>query len=133
MPSKKGSAHLSRCNSGWFCHTAINAPVHATKSCRNLSQRMHPIHPIGPQTHILQHFGPFCYCMNFGAKRAELLQLMHKFVPHSHVRIFHNERTRSTPLDPELMFCGISDHFVTTRTSVQNRLNATRNLSFLRR
>ena len=34
-----------------------------------------------------------------GAKRAELVQ---KFVPRSHVRIFHNERTRSNPLDPKL-------------------------------
>ena len=37
-----------------------------------------------------------------GAKRAELVQ---KFVPRSRVRIFRNERTRSTPLDPKLKFC----------------------------
>ena len=36
-----------------------------------------------------------------GAKRAELVQ---KFVPRSRVRIFHNELTRSTPLDPNLSF-----------------------------
>ena len=29
---------------------------------------------------------------------------MQKFVPRSRVRIFRNERTRSTPLDPKLMF-----------------------------
>ena len=29
---------------------------------------------------------------------------MQKFVPRSHVGIFRNERTQSTPLDPELMF-----------------------------
>ena len=29
---------------------------------------------------------------------------MQKFVPQSRVGIFHNERTRSTPLDPKLMF-----------------------------
>ena len=39
--------------------------------------------------------------MKFGAKRAELGQ---KFVPRSRVRIFRNECTRSTPLDPKLMF-----------------------------
>ena len=33
-----------------------------------------------------------------------------KFVPRSLVRIFRNERTRSTPLDPKLMFCCISYH-----------------------
>ena len=36
-----------------------------------------------------------------GAKRAELEQ---KFVPRSRVTIFRNERTRSTPMDPKLIF-----------------------------
>ena len=35
------------------------------------------------------------------SKRAELVQ---KFVPQNQVGIFPNERTRSTPLDPKLMF-----------------------------
>jgi hypothetical protein len=52
---------------------AINALVRGTKSHRNFSRGMHPIHPIGPQTHVLWRFGPFCYCTNFGAK----LQLLH--------------------------------------------------------
>jgi len=39
--------------------------------------------------------------MKLGAKRAELVQ---KFVPRSRFGIFCNERTRSTPLDPKLMF-----------------------------
>ena len=43
------------------------------------------------------HLGPFGCLTKLGAKRAELVQ---KFVPRSHVRIFKNERTRSTPLDP---------------------------------
>ena len=46
------------------------------------------------------HLGSFRYCMKLGAKRAELVQSMQKFVPRSRVGIFHNERTRSTPLDP---------------------------------
>ena len=33
---------------------------------------------------------------------------MQKFVPQSRVRIFCNERTRSTPLDPKMMFWFIS-------------------------
>ena len=37
-------------------------------------------------------------------KRAELVQLMQKFVPQSRIRIFRNERNRPTPLDPKLMF-----------------------------
>ena len=36
-----------------------------------------------------------------GAKQAELVQ---SFVPRSRIGIFRNERTRSTPLDPKLMF-----------------------------
>ena len=50
------------------------------------------------------HLGPFRYCMKLGAKWAEMVQLMQKFVPQSYVRIFHNERTQSTTLDPKLMF-----------------------------
>ena len=51
------------------------------------------------------HSGPFGCLMKLGAQRAELVQ---KFVPRSRVRIFCNERTRSTPLDPKMMFWFIS-------------------------
>ena len=43
--------------------------------------------------------------MKLGAKRAELVQ---KFVQRSRVGIFRNECTRSTPLDPKLMFWCVS-------------------------
>jgi len=42
--------------------------------------------------------------MKLGAKRDELVQLMQKFVPRSHIGIFSNGRTLSTPLDPKVMF-----------------------------
>ena len=48
-----------------------------------------------------------------GTKRAELVQ---KFVPRSCVRIFRNERTRSTPFVPKLMFWCISYHLCAART-----------------
>ena len=51
------------------------------------------------------HSGPFVCLTKLGAKRVELVQ---KFVPGSRVGIFHNERTRSTPLDPKLMFWCVS-------------------------
>ena len=51
------------------------------------------------------HSGPFGCLTKLGAKRAELVQ---KFVPRTCVEICHNERTRSTPLDPKLMFWCIS-------------------------
>ena len=70
--------------------------------------------------------------MKLGGKRAELVQ---KFVPRSCVRIFHNECTRSTPLDPKLMFwcvfvlfgC-IEDRLVALRNLVQNRPNKCKSL-----
>jgi len=56
---------------------------------------------------IWVHTGQFRCLTKLGAKRAELVQ---KFVPRSCVRIFHNERTRSNPLDPKLSFWYISCH-----------------------
>ena len=56
------------------------------------------------------HLGPFCYCMKLAAKLTKLVQLMQKFVPRCLVRIFRNERSRSTPLDPKLMFWCVSFH-----------------------
>jgi len=38
--------------------------------------------------------------MKLGAKWGELVQLMQKFVPRSHIGIFHHERTQSTPIGP---------------------------------
>ena len=42
------------------------------------------------------HLGSFRNCMKLGAKRGELVQLMQKFVPRSHIGIFRNEHTLST-------------------------------------
>src|SRR6185295_11097373 len=48
-----------------------------------------------------------------GAKWAEVVQ---KFVPRSRVGIFRNEHTRSTPLDPKLMFWCVTNHLGAIRT-----------------
>ena len=50
---------------------------------------------------IRVHFGPFGCLTTLSAKRVKLVQ---KFVPQSRVGIFHNEHTRSTPLDSKLLF-----------------------------
>ena len=50
------------------------------------------------------HLEPFRYCTKLAAKRAKLVQLMQMFMPRCRARIFRNERSRSTPLDPKLMF-----------------------------
>ena len=47
--------------------------------------------------------GSFRNCMKLSAKQCELVQLMQKYVPRSHVGIFRNEHIQSTPLDPKLM------------------------------
>ena len=54
------------------------------------------------------HLGMFHYGNKLGVKSAEVVQLMQKFVPRSHIGIFRNKRTRSTPLDPKLMFSCVS-------------------------
>ena len=97
----------TRCKTG-----RTSAKVRATKSRRNFSQRTLLIHPIGPQTDVLVRFVLFgCIRIPFGCltklstKRGELVQ---KFVPRSCFGIFHNERTRSTPLDPKMPFWCVS-------------------------
>jgi hypothetical protein len=75
------------------------------------------------QTHVSGHFEPFLYYTNFVAKWAEPVLLMYKFVQRCQVKFFRNDLTRYTPLDPRLMFWGVSDHSVIARTSVQNGPN----------
>ena len=75
---------------------------------------------------ICVHLVPIGCLTELGAKRAEQVQ---KFVLRSRVGIFHKERTRSTPLDPKLMFLCVPFHFgafgtvVALRNSVPNGLN----------
>jgi len=47
------------------------------------------------------HLGQFGYVTTLSAKRAKMVQ---KFVPRNRVKVFRNERTRSTPLDSKLIF-----------------------------
>ena len=54
---------------------------------------------------IWVHLEPLGCLTKLGAKRVELVQ---KIVLRSRVRIFRNERTRSTPLYPKLMFWCVS-------------------------
>ena len=120
-----------------------SAKVRARKSRWNFSQRTHPIHPIevaseffstnapdpphwtlnwrfGAFQTIWVNSGLFGFIPKLGAKRAELVQM---FVPRSRVRIFRNERTRSTPWDPKLMFWCVFYYLVALQNSVQNGPN----------
>jgi hypothetical protein len=98
----------------------INAKVRKTKLRQNFSERTNPIHSIGSKTYVLGWFGPFRYSMEVDAKLAELVPLSHNFAKQSRVGIFSNKRTRFTPFDPKLMFCGIAGRFVTARKLMQN-------------
>ena len=75
---------------------------------------------------ICVHSGPFGCLTKLGAKRAELVQM---FVPRIRVRVFRNERTRSTPLDTKITlvhfipFGSIRDRLVALRNSMQNGPN----------
>ena len=94
--------------------------------CHDLASEFFTMNaPDSPHWTLNWHFGafrtvwvqsrPFGCLTKLGAKRAELVQ---KFVPRSRVGIFHNERFRSTPLDPKLTFCYVSyylDAFGTVR------------------
>ena len=69
-------------------------PPHWTLNCR-----------FGVFCTICVHSEPFGCLTKLSTKRGELVQ---NFVPRSCVGIFHTERTRSTPLDPKLLFWCVS-------------------------
>ena len=71
---------------------------------RNECTRFTPLDPklmFWCVSYFLGAFGTVCMPYETQCKRAELVQ---KFVPRGRVGIFRNECTRSTPLDPKLMF-----------------------------
>ena len=69
---------------------ATNAPVSSDRTLNSFFRVFRS---------VWVHFESFHYYLKLGAKQAELVQLMQKFVPQGRVGIFHNERTRSTPLE----------------------------------
>ena len=79
----------------------------------NFSQQKHSIHPIGPKLmfwRVLYHLGAFGTVWLPYKTRCKTGRTMQKFVPRSRIGIFHDERNRSTPLVPKLMFCCVSYH-----------------------
>jgi hypothetical protein len=57
----------------------MNANVREMKLRLNFSQGTHPVQSTGPETLVLGHFKPFCYCMKVGAKLAKLLPITYMF------------------------------------------------------
>jgi hypothetical protein len=79
----------------------------AKRSCVGILRNEHtPSTPFDQKLIYCGRFVPFHYYTKVSAKWAELVPLMHKFSKRSCVGIFRNERTRSTPLNPKLMYCG---------------------------
>jgi len=70
---------------------------------RTGSTPLEPYSCSGAFRSVSVHLAMFRYCTKLGAKRVKLVQLMKKFVPRNRIRVFHNERTRSSPLDVKLM------------------------------
>ena len=95
-------SYETRCKTG-----RTGAKVCAKKSLQNFSQRMHRSTPSDPKLMFR------CISYNFCAlgsvwlsykTRCKKVVMVQKFMPRSRVGFFCNERTRSTPLDPNLMF-----------------------------
>ena len=76
-----------------------SAKVRNRKSRRNFSQRTHPFHPIGPQTHVLAHFVLFgCIwdnCLPYETRCKMDRTSAKSSFPRSRIEIFRNERTLS--------------------------------------
>ena len=90
-----------------------SAKVRATKSRRIFCNERTRSTPLDPKlmfwcvSYHWVHSGPYVCLTKLCGKRANLVQ---KFMPRSCVRIFHNERTRSTPFGPKLTFWCASYH-----------------------
>ena len=82
--------------SEFFATNAPNPPHWTVNSCLCVSRS------------VWVHLAMFRYYTKLGAKRVELVQLKQKFVPFNRIGIFCYEQTRSTPLDPKLMFSCVS-------------------------
>ena len=107
------SYHLDAFSTVWLpyktrCKTyRTSVKVRAWKWLRHFSQRTHPIHPIGPSTNVLVHFVLLaCIRDRLVALRNSVQNGPNKCQRSCHkvASEFRNERIRSSPLDPKLMF-----------------------------
>src|SRR6185295_7150790 len=111
------SYHLGAFGTVWLsyetrCKTGrSSAKVCATKLHWNFSQRTHPIHPIGPKTHVLVSLLPFrCIWDRLVVlqTRCKTGRTSAKLRATKSNGIFRNKSTRSTSLDPKLLFWCVS-------------------------
>jgi len=97
-----GQNILNKCKSSWhedvsefFTTNAPDRPHWTLNTC------------FGAFLTICVHLGPLGCLTKLGAKHSELVQ---KFVRRGRVGVFNDERTQSTPLDPNLMFWCVLYH-----------------------
>jgi len=82
--------------------------VRIYRNRRPRSTQLDPMLMFSCVSFLLGAFGTIMLLHKLDAKHAKLVQLMQKFVPRGLVSNFYNERPRSIPLDPKLMFWCVS-------------------------
>jgi hypothetical protein len=92
---------------------AINAQVRGTKSWWNFFHNKRIRSSLLDHKLIFWGFSDHFFTARNMVQRAEVVQVMHKFVPLSYIGIFRNEHTQSDPLDSKLLFSGVFECFVT--------------------
>ena len=111
MPWSSVRFFRNKCTQSTALDPKLSAKVRAVKSCQNFSQQTtRPNHCsltscFGAFQTIWVDSEEFGCVTTLNAKWAELVQ---KFVPRRRVGVSYNKRTRSTPLDPKLMFWCVS-------------------------
>ena len=84
--------------------------VRISRNRRSRSRQFDPKLMFSCVSFRLGAFGTIMLLHKLDAKHSKLVQLMQKFVPRCLIRNFRNERSRSTLLEPKLMFWCISFH-----------------------
>src|SRR6185295_1401024 len=82
--------------------------IRISRNGRSRSTQLDPKLTFSCVSFCLGAFGTIMLLHKLDAKDSKLVQLMQKFVPRCLIRIFCNERSRSTPLEPKLKFWCIS-------------------------
>ena len=84
------------------------SPVRISQNRRSRSTQLDPKLMFSYVSFHMGAFGTIMLLHKLATKHAKLVQLMQKFVQRCLVRIFRNECSQSTPLDPKLMFWCVS-------------------------
>src|SRR6185312_8062356 len=98
----------------WLPYSVQNGQNWCTSSCHEVESEFFETNATDPPPcfcafhTIWVHLGLFGCVTTLSLKRVKLVQ---KFGTRSRVRIFRNEHTRSSPLDPNLIFLCISYYF----------------------